>query len=190
MQTLREKTANLRRRHILEAASAVFAERGFERATIKDIAQMAGVSDGSIYNVFENKTALLQALLERLGAAQGLVRSPDDGEAPVGLRDLLRQRWSAFSPETLQVLRPVLAEALVDEHLRGLFLDRVLARVLASPAPDIVSDEDAEITQRALVGALLGLILLRLLGDQVTARRWEEFPDLLASLFADRTPSE
>ena len=184
MQTLREKTLDLRRQHILEAASSVFAQRGFERATIKDIARTAGVSDGSIYNVFENKTALLEALLERLGTATDLEPPRDADGAPVQLRDLLHRRWAAFSPDTLQILRAVLAEALVDENLRRLFLERVLAPVLEAPARGaLVATAEAEVSQRVIVGALMGITLLRLLGDEVVARRWDDFPDRLADLF-------
>jgi hypothetical protein len=37
---------------------------------------------------------------------------------------------------------------------------------------------------RPLVGAMMGLLLLRLLGDDVTSQHWEEFPGRLAELFS------
>lgn len=51
-----------RKKQILEAAARVFAEKGFEGATISDIAQAAGVAEGSIYNYFKNKNDLLVSL--------------------------------------------------------------------------------------------------------------------------------
>lgn len=39
-----------RQAQILEAAVKVFAKKGFERTTIKDVAKEAGVADGSVYN--------------------------------------------------------------------------------------------------------------------------------------------
>lgn len=48
-----------RRKQILAAAAQVFAAKGFERATIADIARHAGVAEGSIYNYFKNKDDLL-----------------------------------------------------------------------------------------------------------------------------------
>ena len=51
-----------RKRQILEAATRVFAAKGFEGATISDIAREAGVSEGSIYNYFKNKNDLLVSL--------------------------------------------------------------------------------------------------------------------------------
>src|SRR5215469_14018785 len=55
-----------RRTQILDAATRVFASTGFNRATIRDVAQAPGVADGTIYNYFANKTDLLFGLLDRL----------------------------------------------------------------------------------------------------------------------------
>ena len=51
-----------RKKQILQAATRVFAAKGFERATISDIADEAGVAEGSIYNYFKNKNDLLVSL--------------------------------------------------------------------------------------------------------------------------------
>ena len=50
---------------ILGAATRIFLHRGFSRATTNAIAELAGVSVGSLYQYFPNKTALLGALKER-----------------------------------------------------------------------------------------------------------------------------
>jgi TetR/AcrR family fatty acid metabolism transcriptional regulator len=50
---------DLRRSQILEAAARVFARRGFDRATITEIARAARLSEGSIYNYFRSKEDLL-----------------------------------------------------------------------------------------------------------------------------------
>ncbi len=47
-------------------SSPPFAERGFHRATIHEVARATGVADGTIYTYFEHKTALLQGILDRL----------------------------------------------------------------------------------------------------------------------------
>lgn len=49
---------------ILEAAIAVFAEKGFHQARISDVARRAGVADGTIYLYFRNKDDLLLSLFE------------------------------------------------------------------------------------------------------------------------------
>jgi AcrR family transcriptional regulator len=49
---------------LLRAAAAVFAERGFQDASVEDIAHRAGYSKGAIYWHFESKDDLFLALLE------------------------------------------------------------------------------------------------------------------------------
>ena len=55
---IREQLIEARRNQILDAAAAVFAEKGFHRATTKEIAKTAGVSEGTIYNYFASKADL------------------------------------------------------------------------------------------------------------------------------------
>lgn len=61
---------------ILEAAEQLFAEEGFERARIKDIAKRAGVSVGSVYGVFDGKAAIFKAVHE--ARAEVLLSGADD----------------------------------------------------------------------------------------------------------------
>jgi TetR/AcrR family fatty acid metabolism transcriptional regulator len=53
-----------KRRRILEAAVRVFAEHGFFNARVADIADAAGIADGTIYLYFKNKDDLLISLFE------------------------------------------------------------------------------------------------------------------------------
>ncbi len=52
-----------RHRSLLEAATRVFVEKGLHDASMSDIAREAAVSDGLLYRYFENKRALLDAVL-------------------------------------------------------------------------------------------------------------------------------
>ena len=56
---LKARRSETRRTQILDAALRVFARRGFDGATIKEIARGARLSEGSIYNYFRNKEDLL-----------------------------------------------------------------------------------------------------------------------------------
>ena len=58
---------------ILNAASELFAEVGYESATIIEIAARADTSVGSMYQFFANKEAILFAIVERYVAAATLV---------------------------------------------------------------------------------------------------------------------
>ncbi|HTO41387.1 MAG TPA: TetR/AcrR family transcriptional regulator [Rhizomicrobium sp.] len=52
-----------RPQEILEAALAVFAEKGFSAARMEDISKRAGVTKGTLYLYFEGKEALFKALV-------------------------------------------------------------------------------------------------------------------------------
>ncbi|NUS16758.1 MAG: helix-turn-helix transcriptional regulator, partial [Streptomyces sp.] len=52
------------RRAVLEAAAAVFAERGYAAATIGEILTRAGVTKGALYFHFDSKAALAQGVLQ------------------------------------------------------------------------------------------------------------------------------
>jgi AcrR family transcriptional regulator len=60
--------ADEHRQRILDAAEALFSTQGFHGTGLRGIADRAGVSLGNIYNHFETKTALFEALMETLEA--------------------------------------------------------------------------------------------------------------------------
>ena len=62
-QDRREQDRARRKRDILLSARSVFAENGFHRATVDQIAQLAEVAKGTIYLYFENKEAILAELV-------------------------------------------------------------------------------------------------------------------------------
>ncbi len=58
----REQRKTARREAILAAAQSVFARKGFDGATIADIARAAGVASGTVYLYYESKIDLFAAL--------------------------------------------------------------------------------------------------------------------------------
>ncbi|MCR8849271.1 TetR/AcrR family transcriptional regulator [Rossellomorea sp. SC111] len=53
-----------RRSNLLKAAREVFSEHGYENTTMKHVMERAGVSRGGLYQYFENKEDLFEALIE------------------------------------------------------------------------------------------------------------------------------
>jgi AcrR family transcriptional regulator len=62
---MKGKKSEETRTRILEAALAVFRERGFERATMREIATEAGMAVGAAYYYFDSKDAIVMAFYER-----------------------------------------------------------------------------------------------------------------------------
>ena len=50
-----------RRQHILEVAIELFSRQGFHRTSTRQIAQQAGIAEGTIFNYFSTKKDLLVA---------------------------------------------------------------------------------------------------------------------------------
>ena len=84
---------------ILTGAGAVFARLGFYKATISQIAQEAGVADGTIYLYFKNKDDILYQYIQYktasfFDAMRGAVDAADGAEAK--LRNLIRCHLREF----------------------------------------------------------------------------------------------
>src|SRR5437016_730234 len=129
-----EQVAALRRAQILDAATKVFAARGFHRTTIRDVAKAAGIADGTIYNYFENKTALLLGILNRLNETER--RDEDlaqvvDTDMRGFMRHYFRQRFAALTQGGPEVFQVVLSEVLVNSELRELYMQQVVAPTFA-----------------------------------------------------------
>ena len=75
-QTRRQKVAE-RELAIVRAAREVFQKHGFEKARIVEIAKRAGVAEGTVYLYFENKNALMLAVLSAF--YERLTREAADG---------------------------------------------------------------------------------------------------------------
>ncbi|WP_341678371.1 TetR/AcrR family transcriptional regulator [Niveibacterium sp. SC-1] len=121
---------------ILEAAARVLAEHGYAGANTNRIAEVAGVSVGSLYQYFPNKDALIAALHERHS------------------RQMLDVMNSTFARTTGADLREQIA-ALVHANLDAHLLEPALHRVLEGQFPyyDLPNAADGEMVQR--VRALL-----------------------------------
>ncbi len=58
------ETGDATRDRLLDAAATVFAEKGYDRAGVQEIARRAGLTTGAIYGRFTGKADLLQAAIE------------------------------------------------------------------------------------------------------------------------------
>jgi AcrR family transcriptional regulator len=195
LDPIQELLVAARRKQILDAATTVFAEKGFHRATVKDIARVAGIADGTIYTYFPSKTEVLLGILNRLNEStereqQFVSGSEQDFRA--FFLTYLRQRMSLLWPNA-EVLRAVLPEMLVNAELRELYYQQVLAPTfriaehyfLAQIEAGQLRKIDVPLTVRAIAATLLGLLTTQLLGDETIAARWEELPEVLTTMLFD-----
>jgi AcrR family transcriptional regulator len=68
--TVARSTPEDRLDRVLAAATRVFAEKGYKRTQMSDVAAVLGVSAGNLYNYVESKDALFHACLVRASPAE------------------------------------------------------------------------------------------------------------------------
>jgi AcrR family transcriptional regulator len=124
-----------RRAQILEAASRVFAERGFHRATIKEIAREAGIkSSALIYWYFEDKDHLFQSVMAEFSPLARRLADPGalmDLPPEEVLSLLARAHLDSFDdPVVVQLLRVTLSESARDPEASDHFLREIQRTVL------------------------------------------------------------
>src|SRR6059058_551864 len=70
----RERQAQLTRGEILGAARRLFAERGYTRTSVRDIAEAAGVSAQTVYDSIGSKQALVARLNDLIDEEAGIAQ--------------------------------------------------------------------------------------------------------------------
>jgi AcrR family transcriptional regulator len=189
---VRDLVVRARREQIVEAATRVFAEKGFRRATTREVARAAGVSEGTIYNYFEDKDALLLAILDKLNETERRAADFEEGMATDFrgfLEQYMRRRMSLIW-ENREVFRVVLSEMLVNVELRDRYLRHVVDPTMRIAEENFrsrmeqgeVRETDAPLAMRSVAGSVLGVLVLGLLGDEEIDSRSDEVPDILAGL--------
>ena len=80
-------------KRILDAASKLFAERGYGATSTKAIARRAGVNEVTLFRRFTNKAGILEGLARRMAersAGEAASRRAAQPEGPAGVRATLR----------------------------------------------------------------------------------------------------
>ncbi|MBL8581187.1 MAG: TetR/AcrR family transcriptional regulator [Rhizobiaceae bacterium] len=138
---LREKHKIKRTEQVLDAADALFRDRGYEDTKIEEIAELASVASATVYNYFKNKPNLLMEIaLRHIEAAvperRKFIESPpeDPMEGIIEFEKLLAtQAVRHLTPECWRV---VMSAQFVDTegvaHRTARRLDLVIRRQYAS----------------------------------------------------------
>jgi AcrR family transcriptional regulator len=150
----------------------IFAQKGFDRATNKDIAREAGITPGLIYHYFASKQALLQAIIEQGSPVQS-VRSISPQlltEPPEILLRLVLQQMleiaeskqflrlvSVFLPELLHNRNPSLV-SLDTIHEATQFLTDYLAAKMESGA---LRQADPALVAQTIMATVTGFVVRR-----------------------------
>ena len=197
---IRELLIQARRNQILDAALTVFAKKGFTRATTKEIARTAGVSEGTIYNYFDSKADLLIGIMTRLAELEHLdeeLASALQGDARDFLIAIFRHRMGLIQ-QNGEMIQAVMPEMLVNPALRERFYQQFVLRIATLLERYIqtrvelghIRPVDAALTARAIQSMFVGMLVLRILGDEPLISGWDDVPGLLAMMIFDGLSSK
>jgi len=144
---------------ILAAAGGLFAEVGFERTTMREVAGRAGVDPALIHHYFVNKDGLLAAALalpvDPARLLAGLEKDPDHAGQAIVRRVL--GMWEA-DPQTRRRLLALMRVGLSHEHAAEVLRD-LLGRTILTVVARVVAEDDRPL-RAALVGTQMGGLLL------------------------------
>jgi len=180
------------RTRVLQAAAEVFADCGFEGSRMTEIAKVAGLSVGAIYNHFESKADLLAAVV-RCHGADDLGRLLAS-EQRAGVLDLIALRGRSLDegPPAAPLLAEAILAARRDPEVARILLAEIAGReeVLADfirfgqMAGDVVEDADPVVIARFCLMLGLGSLMVRAIELPSTdAEAWSSFIDRLVDRF-------
>jgi len=201
-----ERTAE----RILDVAEALFAERGYAGATLRDVATRAGLRTPSLYNHFPSKESLYAAVLER-----GIRPVLDVMTEVVEARDRSHRDRRQVTERAMALVgrRPDLPRLIQHETLSGgrhltpmlrEWIQRTLLRayemVEASSAGGRWEPDQLELLVLAMYHVFVGYFAIApvykelngedLLTQEALARQTRFFGDLVAVLFEEESSRE
>lgn len=128
-----QRRADERPQELLDAALAVFVERGFAAARLEEVARRAGVSKGTVYLYFSGKEELLKALVQsaivpQLENVEALARE-HSGSSRELLIKMVGAMWRGIALSPLSgIPKLMLSEAGNFPELARFFLEAVIQR--------------------------------------------------------------
>ena len=175
---------------ITQAAAEVFARKGFQGASLDDIASAAGVSKGSLYSYFKNKEELFYATFQAFEAqlvveCESIIASEQNANDKLRScflvsMESLREHIELF-PLTLELWAAASTGparqrfAVVMEDIYRDFRSITAGLInLGKASGEFRQDVDAEAVAAWLVGGLDGLMLQYWFDQSLDVRAWTE----------------
>lgn len=159
------KDHDVKRAHILKTAARVFAETGFVRASMSQVAKDCGISKANIYHYYSGKDALLFDILDTylLELRDRLALLPLEGlSADEQLRAILVETLHAYDgmddEHKIQTEGIPLLDAKQQVILKNYQRDMVrqLSDVVCAVAPDVFGNDKPKL--RATVMSIFGML--------------------------------
>jgi AcrR family transcriptional regulator len=170
--SLRERKAQLTRDEILRAARHLFAERGYARTSVREIAQAAGVSAQTVYDSVGSKQALVSSLNDLIDAEAGipsLARGAAESEDPHELAATNARITRSILEHCGDIVRALVTGAAAEPELAAVLSEgqrrhvegagRVVGRLRELGALGSIDPDEAADTLAAVTDIRFALVL-------------------------------
>lgn len=167
----------LSRERILDAATEIAAERGYEGTSIALVSKKCGLPASSIYWHFKDKDDLIAAVIERsFGSWLAAWQFPAEGDAPDRMKGMAMQIAKALldSPDFIRLgLMLALERRPVEARARAMFLQAraqaysQLIDVIGELTPDLTDAQARQLATYAMAGADGLFIAKEIGGDSI-----------------------
>jgi AcrR family transcriptional regulator len=184
-KTGRPRDSAASKESLLQAAQELFGQRGFERTTIRDIGERAGVDPALIARYFGSKADLYIAAVV---AEDGREQHPEDFAGLVQMADAVVSRADDHGPGPIM---QALIRLDASDDIRRAALQRVRRRLVEPLVGEMTEAgvDRPELRAEIAVAAMLGISLSRSLGwfDEVQALPKDELVTLIAEALQEVT---
>ncbi|HVY52002.1 MAG TPA: TetR/AcrR family transcriptional regulator, partial [Devosia sp.] len=172
------RRAEARPDEVLDAALALFVQKGFASTRVEDIAARAGLSKGAVYLYFPSKEAILEGLVRRAvlpiaNNALGFLENYS-GDPRLVIGTVMKMVAGRLTdPKTIAIPRLLMREIVHFPEFAQMYRREVLDRVLPAVtqlirngiAEGYLRPVDPELTIRSIIGPLaLHMLLAELFG--------------------------
>ena len=194
-QARRQRRIERRRQEIVTAAARIFAEQGYTNTTTKNIAEAADIAEGTLYNYFNGKRAILLAILSRI---QQPIDSLMDEITHLQEREdivALVERGLDIFVSQLDFTRTLLAEVWVNDAVmeqivlgRLSFVNKKVKAFVAQKIREgVFRPLDVDMVSQMILGMVLALLLpvLRGVAPMPTAEERHVLAETVVSLLLD-----
>lgn len=167
------RRAQARPDEVLDAALALFTERGYAKTTVEQIAKRAGLSKGAVYLYFPSKEAILEGLVTRVtapitGVIFDEIALHQGDPRPLIARFLRTVAQVLENKHNRLVPIIILREAPSAPEIAKLYRDAVLDRALMAITTlltqgvkgGFIRAVDPELTARSIVGPIIAHLIL------------------------------
>lgn len=190
-----ERRVEARKARILEAAAHVFACKGYERATTREIAEEADVSEGSIFYHFGSKRDLLVNIMDQLivdSMMKEKLAQRDLSDPRAFLVDIFRNRLEMME-RNRELIQAIFTEIHHDAELRQQFFKEIVlplvsgfeTLVTACSQEGVFRSLNPIMVTRIMMSIFIGLNFLVLTGvdEKLAAIPHDELAEGWAELF-------